>query len=557
MTLFGECGTAALVGKTDPWAIRVLRFIPNLDAKRAWRAALQAFLLCVACTTPAVAQAGGSTNQELDAQAEEAQRKSPRAAVEEFLELARAGRFVEASRLLDAPKANEAQRAQLARRLKAVLDRRLWIDLEKVSAADTGDRNDGLSPNLEQIGSFSMGQGPREPVRLRRLSDRSGWAFSAATVAHIDGWYDGLEDRWLLDHLPPWLLRSGPAQVLWWQWFGLLGLLVAAGVVGTAASAVLRWLLRKVTSRTPGMWDDRLLVRTVGPIRLALWLAMLRVGLPFLLLYAPAETLAHDLLRGLFLGNILWLCWRIVDVTAELSWDSPWSRQHPGSRALIPLGRRAGKAVVSVAAVVLFLSALGYPVTSLVAGLGLGGLAFALASQKTVENLFGAFSLGIDQPFREGDFVRIEDLVGTVESLGLRSTKIRTLDRTLVSFPNARLAEMRLETFAARDRLRLACVVGLVYETTEAQMRIVLAGLEQVLREHPKIWPDVVNVRFKELAASSLDIEVMAWFATNDWNEFMLIRQDILLSFMKVVETAGTSFAFPTRTVHLAGAKAP
>jgi MscS family membrane protein len=230
-----------------------------------------------------------------------------------------------------------------------------------------------------------------------------------------------------------------------------------------------------------------------------------------LLLYVPAEELAHDLLRGLFLANILWFCWRIVDVTAEISWDSPWSLQHPGSRALIPLARRAGKAVVSVAAVILFLSALGYPVTSLIAGLGLGGLAFALASQKTVENLFGAFSLGIDQPFREGDFVRIEELVGTVESLGLRSTKIRTLDRTLVSYPNGKLAEMRLETYSARDRLRLACTVGLVYETTEAQMRDVLANLERALREHPKIWPDTVVVRFKELAASSLDIEVMAW----------------------------------------------
>jgi MscS family membrane protein len=474
--------------------------------------------------------------------------------VKAFLDLARAGRFADASRLLEVPKAEQGRRDELAKRLKAVLDRRLWIDLDKVSAVDAGELSDGLAPNLEQLGRVSIARGASEPVRLRRLADKSGWLFSAATVARIDGWYDELEDRWLLEHLPPWLLRSGPGELLWWQWFGLLALVVGAVGAGTAASALLRRLLQKVTVRTESSWDDRLLARTVGPVRFAFWLATLRVGLPFLMLYAPAEALGHDVLRGLFLGNILWFCWRVVDVTAELSWDSPWSRQHPGSRALIPLGRRAGKAIVSVTAVVLFLSALGYPVTSLVAGLGLGGLAFALASQKTVENLFGAFSLGIDQPFREGDFVRIDDLVGTVESLGLRSTKIRTLDRTLVSFPNAKLAEMRLETFAARDRMRLACVLGLVYDTTEAQMRNVLAGLERVLREHPKIWPDAVTVRFKELAASSLDIEIMAWFSTNDWNEFMLIRQDILLSFMKVVETAGTSFAFPTRTVHLAAA---
>jgi MscS family membrane protein len=111
---------------------------------------------------------------------------------------------------------------------------------------------------------------------------------------------------------------------------------------------------------------------------------------------------------------------------------------------------------------------------------------------------------------------------------------------------------MRLESYTARDRMRLACTVGLVYETTAAQMRQVLEGLEAVLRAHPKIWPDTVVVRFKELAASSLDIEVMACFQTPDWGEFQLIRQEVLLDFMAVVERAGTGFAFPTRTVHVA-----
>jgi len=147
--------------------------------------------------------------------------------------------------------------------------------------------------------------------------------------------------------------------------------------------------------------------------------------------------------------------------------------------------------------------------------------------------------------------VKIEDFVGTVEAIGLRSTRVRTLDRTLATIPNGKLADMRLESFTARDRIRLACVVGVVYGTTAAQMRSVLSGLERVLREHPKIWPDAVVVRFKEFAASSLDIEVMAWFQTPDWGEFQLIRQDVLLAFMEVVESAGTSFAFPTQTVHL------
>jgi MscS family membrane protein len=218
----------------------------------------------------------------------------------------------------------------------------------------------------------------------------------------------------------------------------------------------------------------------------------------------------------------------------------------------LPLSARIGKVVVAAIAIVGVLSLFGYPVASLVAGLGLGGLALALAAQKTVENLFGAFSIGVDQPFREGDFVKIEDFVGTVEAIGLRSTRFRTLDRTIITIPNGRLAEMRLESFTARDRLRFSAVIGRVYETTGPQMREVLAGFERVLRQHPRLWQDAVVVRFREFAASSLDIEVMAWFATADWGEFQVIRQEVLLQFMDVVAAAGTSMAFPTRTIHVA-----
>jgi MscS family membrane protein len=221
----------------------------------------------------------------------------------------------------------------------------------------------------------------------------------------------------------------------------------------------------------------------------------------------------------------------------------------------LPLGARISKIMVLAIAAVAVLSLLGLPVASLIAGLGIGGLALALAAQKTVENLFGAFSIGVDQPFREGDFVKIEDFVGTVEAVGLRSSRFRTLDRTVITIPNGKLADMRLESFTARDRMRLATIIGLVYETTAAQMRDVLQGFEHVLRAHPKIWPDAVVVRFREFGASSLDIEIMAWFQTSEWSEFQLIRQEILLQFMDVVERAGSSIAFPTRTIHL-GAEA-
>lgn len=362
----------------------------------------------------------------------------------------------------------------------------------------------------------------------------------------------GPEDLpWLRQYLPDLLLERGPRHLFYWQWVALPLLVILAWVAGYVLSRLSRRVLRRITQHTETEWDDEVLKRIGGPLTLAWALVAVQVLLPFLELSQRAETFGDRVLRGGFLAAFFWTLARSLDVARQILVLSPWGKSHPASRSLLPLGARVGKVLLFAIAIVALLSEMGYPVASLIAGLGVGGLAVALAAQKTVENLFGAFSIGADEPFREGDFVRVEDFVGTVEQIGLRSTRIRTLDRTLVTIPNGRLADMRLETFAARDRIRLACILGVVYETTAAQMREILSGLERVLREHPKIWPDTVVVRFKEFGASSLDIEIMAWFLTSDWGEFQLIRQEVLLSFMDVVERHGSSFAFPTRTVHL------
>lgn len=338
----------------------------------------------------------------------------------------------------------------------------------------------------------------------------------------------------------------------WWQWVALPLLALVAWALGHLLSRATRGLVRRLTAKTAGRWDDLLVAPLGGPLTLGWFIAICYAVVPWLGLSQRNRVVVGRGLHGLLFFAFFWFLFRMVDVASEGLKGSRWSKEHSASRALVPLGARVTKVALLAAAVVALLSELGYPVASLLAGLGIGGLAVALAARSTLENLFGAFSIGADQPFREGDFVKIEDFVGTVEAIGLRSTRIRTLDRTLISLPNGKLADMRVESFTARDRIRLACTVGLVYSTTVAQMREVLAGLESRLRRHPKIWPEAVVVRFKEFAASSLDIEIMAWFQTSDWSEFQVIRQDILLEFMEVVEKAGTSFAFPTRTVHLA-----
>jgi MscS family membrane protein len=479
---------------------------------------------------------------------------SPRASLERWLELTRAGEYDEAATYLDLPDSLRPQGPALARQLKAVLDRHVWFDLQEISPLAAGDTADGLSGRTEQIAEIRGARGDRQPVRLTR-SQHDGetrWRFARATVARIPAWYAALGDRWFLEHLPAALLRPGPFDLLLWQWAALPVILVVAAGIGLGISRVLRSVFGRIARRTSTEWDDALLARLAGPLTVACTLAAAAALLPALGLYAPAAAASYRVLRAGFLLVFFWSLWRLVDVGRQVAAHTPWARAAASSRSLIPLGARVTKAIVLAFAAVAILSLLGYPVASLIAGLGLGGLAFALAAQKTVENLFGAFSIGVDQPFREGDFVKVEDFVGNVEAIGLRSTRFRTLDRTIITIPNGRLADMRVESFAPRDRLRFTAMIGLVYETTASQMREVLSGFERALRNHPKIWPEAITVRFRELGASSLTIEVMAWFQTADWNEFLDIRQDLLLQFMEIVERAGTGFAFPTSTVHVA-----
>jgi len=362
--------------------------------------------------------------------------------------------------------------------------------------------------------------------------------------------------EWWRAHLPAWLLRQGPWQVEHWQWIGLAVVLVAAWLVGRVAGRLTSATLRRLVHKTSATWDDEIVRRLGAPLTFGwalgiVWLTRPRLELP--------ETMDRLLSRGLraaLLAGSFWGLTRTIDVVAAAVAQSRWALDTPASRSLVPLGGRVAKTMVVVMGLIMVVSDLGYPVESLLAGLGVGGIALALASQKTVENLFGAFSIGVDQPFRVGDFVRLGDLVGTVETLGLRSTRIRTLDRTLVTIPNSQLSEMKTESFTARDRIRLACEIGVEYGTTSSQMRQVLDGLAGALKAHPKFWAEAHMVRFKAFGASSLDIEIMAWFTTSDWNEFVAIREEVLLSFMEVVEKAGTSFAFPSQTVYLREARA-
>ena len=342
----------------------------------------------------------------------------------------------------------------------------------------------------------------------------------------------------------------GPLGVTWFQWLLLLGIVVIGYIFGKLGGEAAKAILARIVRRTHSTWDDAFLKRLSGPISAALGLAFASALVPFTGIPDSADDFIYQVVRASYGFVFFWALFRIVDVGFHLLSDSMWARSGP-SRSLIPLGSRVAKFAILAIATVAVLSDLGYPVASLIAGLGIGGLALALAAQKTVENLFGAFSIGVDQPFRVGDFVKVEDFQATVERIGLRSTRFRTLERTIVTMPNGRLADTRIETFAVRDRMRFATIIGLVYGTSESQLRQVIEGFERVLRGQPKLFPEGMAVTLRALGASAIDIEVACWFATENYGEFQVIRQEVLLQFLRVVEEAGTSLAFPTQTLHL------
>ena len=377
--------------------------------------------------------------------------------------------------------------------------------------------------------------------RLFDMSDAQAVKQAEAAMEHAGtGLREFLPDAWLL---------PSAFGLQRWQWlavpilFALIVLLTL--VLERVTAAVVRRVRRDAASA------ERIIGRLSGPLKLG-WAALLsQIAVPVLGLTTPTQAAWQQLFRVVLEIAIFWGLLRAVEAWSDNFSTSTFAQARPGSRALVGLFSRVARFALMGFATLAALSEFGYSVTSVLAGLGIGGIALALGAQKTLENVFGAFALAIDQPIREGDFVRIDDFVGTVETIGLRSTRIRTLDRTLVSIPNGKLADMRLETFAARDRVRLETKVGLVYGTTAEQLKQVMEGFREALRAQAQLWPDSVSVQFVKLGESSLEIEVSAWFVTTDYDEFRRVREDVLIRFLAAVDKAGTTIAFPTQTLQL------
>lgn len=356
---------------------------------------------------------------------------------------------------------------------------------------------------------------------------------------------------WIRDHLPAGFQGMGPLGVAWWQWAALLLLVPAAMALGGLLLRPVQGVLRRLVANTEAAWDDLLVEEIRGPIVLMVSAIASRVLIGWVALDPRPLGWVVDLHQAAMIVALFWALLRVVGVVQRGAPTSQWVAQHPALRSLIPLGARIARVVLVILALLSVAAAFGYPVATILAGLGIGGIAIALGAQKTLENVFGSVSIGVDQPFRVGDLVNIDGVEGEIESIGLRSTRLRTPERTVVSLPNGRLAEMRSENFGERDRFRFRTMVGLEYGTSADTIKRVRDGIETMLRAHATTWPEIVNVRLAAFGASSIDIEVICWVQVPAPFEFRRVREQYLFGIMRVVEEAGASFAFPTQTVHL------
>jgi MscS family membrane protein len=248
---------------------------------------------------------------------------------------------------------------------------------------------------------------------------------------------------------------------------------------------------------------------------------------------------------------VAWLLWDFITLWTGRTRNRLTSPEERGTLSLTLLLHRMLKVGIVTAAMVCILSLAGVNLSAVLATLGIGGIAIALAAQKTIENLFGGLSILTDRVMRVGDICRVGDAVGTVEDIGLRSTRIRTYDRGLISVPNGSLASANVENLSSRDKMRVSCKISLRYETSRAQLEDVLAQLNAMLQSYPKVERSSAWVRLSRLAESALELEMQAYVLTREFNEFTAVREALLMRVMDIVESCGSALAFPSQTIYL------
>lgn len=485
--------------------------------------------------------------------ADEFNRGTPRSSFKGFLSAADAGNFEQAAKYLDLrnlPRGmSKKQGPEMAQQLKVVLQRALWVDPELLSNDPDGHTDDGLPSYRDHVGYIKTPE-KTVGVLLRRVPRKDGayiWKFSNRTVAEIPLLYahHGFNpfEETLSKILPNVVFLGWQA----WQWAVFL---LGVGVAYVAAMIV-TWIAGVILSRRETDLSHGIAKFVTGPARILLWLFFVSEVMSFIGL----SVTLRNMTRGGTLVTIAvaWAAIRAVDLILEW-WGNKMSRDEQGTAATLlkPVGRIA-KIMIIVFAVLIWFENHGIRASTLLTGLGLGGLAVALASQDSLKNLIGSIMVFLDKPYRVGQRIVVKGHDGVVEEIGLRSTKIRLLTGHQTTIPNDEMARADIENIGRRPHIRRLANIAIPFDTPLEKVEKAVKIIEQILDNHEGMDPELPpRVYLNEFNRDSLNIIIIYWYHPPDYWAFLALNQLVNTQIMREFEKEGIRFALPETTTHLA-----
>ena len=500
---------------------------------------------------------------------------SPAATLNTFLEsMEEPQDYDRAIECLDLPEGGADKARDDVNKLSGILNRIAEVRTWPHPTAD--DLASGRS--LPGLGADGYVVFPRYPDQLRGVDARDqgivlsrgpdgSWKFSAATVKGIDALYDlvrdapvlaGLTDErqlsfalWLQSKLPEVLVANEFLGLEYWQWIGLL-VLIVVGVLGDFALRVILGLVsRRVIAAKGGEARRETIRKAVRPFGLAaaalFWLWTVR------LLDLPADALRVLLpaVRFFAMLAMVWAGFRVTDLVGEVLVGKAARTETKFDDLLIPLLRKTVKIFIFIFGLIYIADSLDIKIAPLLAGLGIGGIGFAFAARDTLENFFGSMTVLGDQPFQVGDWVAIGDVEGTVETLGFRSSRIRTGYNSLVTIPNGNLVRATVDNYGKRKYRRWKTHIGVMYDTPPDTIEALCEGIRELIRLHPYTRKDFYEVWLNRFGPSSLDIMVYVFHEVPDYSTELRERHRLMLDIIRLTDRLGVEFAFPTQTLHL------
>jgi MscS family membrane protein len=472
-------------------------------------------------------------------------RETPYGCVIGFLQSVTNNDLAKAVQYLDT-KLPEAQAEQLAQQLKVVLDTGLASSINGLSHDPQGNIADDLRVTREKVGFVKTPDGNVDILldRVKRPQAATIWLFSAETLSRIPGVYARLQKRDIASGLPPVLVRVAFLGLPLWRWLIIFVALVLAIVLATFVARILLLIFKVFLTRSHVPDEDLVLRRLKQPLRVLL----LSVALWIAETYSLSVLARHYWTAAAFALGAIGSAWFLVGIFDLIADAGERYSLVTGSKekvAVINLARRLVKILTVFLVLLVLLRSAGVNVSAMLAGLGIGGIALALAAQKTLEDLFGGISIIMRDAIRVGDYCRLGDQSGTIEDIGLSATRLRTLDRTVVSIPNSKIAQLASENIALRDKFWFHHVLSLRYDTSKLQIERILADLLALLKQTDDIESGTSRVNFVSLRQASFEIEIFAYVVVASYPDFLVRQQDLLLQVLAIISGCGAQLTVP------------